>query len=488
MNIQVGDTARVTAAGHLSKGQPGTVTELLDGGRARLTVGRQSYVVAGTALQLLSRVDEDVQPMPGDDGAPEAVMHLRPRSPFIEPSAFELSQRNKESHSALDLLDRISAAEAEASETVTTELTIARIRVDGGTQARAGLNWATIADYAEMMTEGVEFPPVIVYFDSADYWLADGFHRYHAAKQAGLDVLRVEVRDGDARAARLYAAGANGDHGLPRTNDDKRRAVLLLLNDPEWAKWSDREIARRCAVTHSLVGKVRGELSGSGIQIGDRVVERGGQTYIQNTAGIRASNAERAARPQENAPDPDSIEYSKLAGTYVSGERVRMFDVVRHVWGTHRSGGAEGTIIGASFYPDGDLSAVNVKWSAWDGVVQPHTYSQPVRELVFVRRAGEETRASDETERPAHVTEDGEIVRADEPAAEEVARAPVPSNADWRDAWVLLANVNGNSKPLGFVMKLDSGSYNAYRMDTLKPTWFATHQEAVEWLEGRVKS
>jgi hypothetical protein len=476
MNIQVGDTARVTAAGHLSKGQPGTVTELLDGGRARLTVGRQSYVVAGTALQLLSRVDEDVQPMPGDDGAPEAVMHLRPRSPFIEPSAFELSQRNKESHSALDLLDRILAAEAEASETVTTELTLARIRVDGGTQARAGLNWATIADYAEMMTEGVEFPPVIVCFDGADYWLADGFHRYHAAKQAGLDVLRVEIRDGDARAARLYAAGANGDHGLPRTNDDKRRAVLLLLNDPEWAKWSDREIARRCAVTHSLVGKVRGELSGRGIQIGERVVERGGQTYTQNTAGIRASNAERAAKPGVSPEPGDCVHI------YKTGERAGVSDVVRH----YRPGC--GGVVASVDRPDG----VTVEWREWNGEAQrpPYDVSPPMqpRDLSLVRRGYEEAALVAESVRPSHVTEDGEIVRADEPAAEEVARAPVPSNADWRDAWVLLANVNGNSKPLGFVMKLDSGSYNAYRMDTLKPTWFATHQEAVEWLEGRVKS
>ena len=35
------------------------------------------------------------------------------------------------------------------------------------------------------------------------------------------------------------------------TNADKRRAVETLLNDAEWATWSDREIARQCGVHHT---------------------------------------------------------------------------------------------------------------------------------------------------------------------------------------------------------------------------------------------
>jgi hypothetical protein len=59
----------------------------------------------------------------------------------------------------------------------------------------------------------------------------------------------------------LYSVGANAHHGLRRTNADKRRAVEMLLRDEEWRGWSDREIARRCAVTHPFVGKIRDELS-----------------------------------------------------------------------------------------------------------------------------------------------------------------------------------------------------------------------------------
>jgi hypothetical protein len=37
-------------------------------------------------------------------------------------------------------------------------------------------------------------------------------------------------------------------------------AVARLLNDPEWAKWSDREMARACNVGADLVGVIRREL------------------------------------------------------------------------------------------------------------------------------------------------------------------------------------------------------------------------------------
>lgn len=60
-----------------------------------------------------------------------------------------------------------------------------------------------------------------------------------------------------ARDAVLFSVGANGAHGLQRSREDKRNAVLVLLNDPEWSKWSDREIARRCAVGPDLVGSMR---------------------------------------------------------------------------------------------------------------------------------------------------------------------------------------------------------------------------------------
>jgi hypothetical protein len=41
------------------------------------------------------------------------------------------------------------------------------------------------------------------------------------------------------------------------TNDDKRRSVDIMVNDRQWVKLSDGEIARHCAVTQQFVSKRR---------------------------------------------------------------------------------------------------------------------------------------------------------------------------------------------------------------------------------------
>jgi hypothetical protein len=151
------------------------------------------------------------------------------------------------------------------TERTLTLLITADLRTDGGTQPRGRLDDAVIERYAEAMIAGLwEFAkssdPITAFFDGQTYWLADGFHRVAAAKKARIDELKVDVRQGDKRDAILYSVGANATHGHPRSNEDKRRAVFRLLDDPEWSKWSDREIARRCAVTHPFVNKLRASL------------------------------------------------------------------------------------------------------------------------------------------------------------------------------------------------------------------------------------
>jgi hypothetical protein len=44
-------------------------------------------------------------------------------------------------------------------------------------------------------------------------------------------------------------------------NEDKRHAVLTLLEDDEWRTWSDYEIACRCGVGHNLASIIRKSLS-----------------------------------------------------------------------------------------------------------------------------------------------------------------------------------------------------------------------------------
>ncbi len=133
------------------------------------------------------------------------------------------------------------------------QLRLNQIERDGNTQSRAGLSSATIAEYAELIGAGADFPPIVVYYDGYRYWLASGFHRWHAHEQAGQKTIRTIVRQGDVRAARLFSAACNHTHGLQRSNEDKRHAVGLLLDDVEWRQWPARKIAAHCGVSHTLV-------------------------------------------------------------------------------------------------------------------------------------------------------------------------------------------------------------------------------------------
>ena len=138
---------------------------------------------------------------------------------------------------------------------------VSAVRTDGGTQPRAALYQNVIDDYAESLKAGASFPPVVIFYDGSDYWLADGFHRLRAHVVAGVNRIAADIRQGTRRDAVLHSVGANASHGLRRTNEDKRRAVMTLLEDAEWAVWSDREIARRAGVSNNFASDLRKSLS-----------------------------------------------------------------------------------------------------------------------------------------------------------------------------------------------------------------------------------
>ncbi len=174
------------------------------------------------------------------------------------------------------------------------ELKLEHIRIDGGTQPRVEMNEEVIADYAEQIRGGTLFPPVKVFFDGAAYWLADGFHRYHAHRRIGRETIIAEVQEGGLRDAILHSVGANTEHGLRRTNADKRKAVETMLNntivatDEDGNPWANRDIARKCNVDEGTVRNYRKNLSAEIPQMAppERAVKRGHSTYLQNTSKI----------------------------------------------------------------------------------------------------------------------------------------------------------------------------------------------------------
>ncbi len=175
----------------------------------------------------------------------------------------------------------------------TDELPVEQIRLDGGTQSRAQINMAVVAEYAEEMQAGAQFPRPTVFHDGQNYWLVDGFHRLYAHKQAFPEYpMWVEIQDGTQQEAIWESLKQNLSHGLRRTNADKRKAVETALI--KFTDKSNRDIARQCGVAEASVRNIRAELESSAqiAQIEDRTVTRGGTTYTQKPKTAPGPKAE----------------------------------------------------------------------------------------------------------------------------------------------------------------------------------------------------
>ncbi len=216
---------------------------------------------------------------------------------------------------------------------------IARMKLDAfildhRAQPRTGVDLAVVADYAEAIRRGDEFPPGDAFGTTERAFLASGWHRYHAARTAGCDAMAVTLHDGGLEEAIWFSCGTNTDHGLRRSNADKRRSVEIALGARRGAP--DREIGRHCGVSDFLVRSVRAglEASASFSQIRARVVERDGTPYVMDTSNIgrRAGDAlvPRAAPPHVEAAagvpfiltDPDIVPQEERAYYALSRQRL----------------------------------------------------------------------------------------------------------------------------------------------------------------------
>ena len=185
--------------------------------------------------------------------------------------------------------------------TETKTLKLDQIRIDGGTQPRVAIDEQIVAEYAELYGSGVNLPPVTVFFDGATYWLADGFHRYWANKRIDCEYIFADVHQGTQRDAILHSVGANAAHGLRRTNADKRKAVLTLLEDEKWSQWSDNDIAKRCGVDHKTVSSHRASLGNFPSEKSSPGPSR--RTYKSKHGTVATMNTANIGRHRNRGPD-----------------------------------------------------------------------------------------------------------------------------------------------------------------------------------------
>lgn len=137
------------------------------------------------------------------------------------------------------------------------KLNLALIRIDGDTQAREALSQEKVSEYAELLKDGAVFPPVEVFFDGSEHWLADGFHRYFATQTNGSVSIEANIHNGTQDDAQLYACGANKGRGLEMCPKDIRHVVMRMLRHHTWGQWANAEIARHVGCSQMTVGRVK---------------------------------------------------------------------------------------------------------------------------------------------------------------------------------------------------------------------------------------
>jgi ParB/Sulfiredoxin domain len=156
-----------------------------------------------------------------------------------------------------------------------TKVPVAQIEMtDRATQSRVKMRDDRITEYTESIERGADLfekvaDPVRLFHDGMTYRIADGWHRISAAIRVGWTQVPAVVTAGGKDDAIYVAVAANAKHGIQRTNEDKRRAVLLALQHPKLRRLSDRGLARHVDVTHPFVALQRKALS-------DREQARGG--------------------------------------------------------------------------------------------------------------------------------------------------------------------------------------------------------------------
>lgn len=252
---------------------------------------------------------------------------------------------------------------------MTKQLQIVELKnlvINKGTQGRVSLDQRAIKDYADdiknalasaeakakekdpkatvdldlFMTEENPMPAVEVYRDAEGHlFLTDGFHRYNAHKEAGLktimanivDVIPNESGEGERpvtlRDAILRSTAVNQGHGVRRTQNDKRRAVEILLADKEWKGRANNWIAEQAGVSEFLVRKMRpatdaGTDKTARVRGGGTTKRKGGKAAkgAGKKGGGAAGGAAGGKDKEQKGLDDESTKYLRGIERGVGGE------------------------------------------------------------------------------------------------------------------------------------------------------------------------
>ena len=226
------------------------------------------------------------------------------------------------------------------------DIEIGKITVDVEIVERSdGLDSEIVQTYADRMEAGDVFPPIELVGDGDVFWLVDGQHRLEAAKQVNGEQISANITKGDRRAALLMSFPTNAEHGIRRTNEDKQRKVLIMLEDEEWKEWSSRKIASQCKVSHTFVNKLRNHTGNVASMEAERtfIHHKTGQPTTMNITNIGSSNGDLLQTEIEPIISAEAAYEEKIKSEYKTSVMIEEITVDLEVVG--RADGLDSELI-----------------------------------------------------------------------------------------------------------------------------------------------
>lgn len=122
------------------------------------------------------------------------------------------------------------------------------------------LDERTVTEYLKAVTEGVVLPPIEVTYDGQHRYLDNGQHRVEVHQRIGQVWVEAVCQSGSYDESVLRAAGSDKAIGLPRTREDKRRAVRLVLETQKYQSLPSTRLATLTGTSHTFVDALKDEL------------------------------------------------------------------------------------------------------------------------------------------------------------------------------------------------------------------------------------
>lgn len=162
---------------------------------------------------------------------------------------------------------------------------LAILDLDDSFQIRVETKEEKIQQYSDYFLERDgwgDFPPIKVVYLNGKYMIADGIHRFNAAKRAGLEMIPCEITNGDYWNLLEKSVEVNGVQGIdmgPKDWKKFRRLVMEKLSRGEIPVKPYSDIAKLCRCSVPTITHLRDEMESEGWKFPETVVRADGKEY-----------------------------------------------------------------------------------------------------------------------------------------------------------------------------------------------------------------